>query len=133
MMYTLWFLLGLVLVSPLLWFAHQLRLPTMQKLLGRSLVLAAVIYIGFSAAWGNASWTGIEALGVLAYGVFYLLAVRHSLLWLAAGWALHPTWDLALHLLGPGHHIVPTWYAIACVSFDFAVALYIVYRYKIGR
>lgn len=130
--YVLWFVVGWVAVLPLLWFAQtKTRLHTVKKLMGRSLVAAAVIYIGFSAMWGNASWSGIEVLGVLGYGVFYLLAMRHSILWLAVGWALHPVWDIALHLLGPGHHIVPAWYAVACVSFDIAVAVYIVYRYKV--
>ena len=45
-----------------------------------------------------------------------------SPLWLAAGWALHPVWDVALHLVGPGHALGSIAYATACLTWDPLVA-----------
>ena len=42
---------------------------------------------------------------------------------------LHPFWDVVLHYIGPGHAFTPWAYAIACVSFDWIVAIYIVVAY----
>ncbi len=124
----IWLILGALLALPLLAMANRLRLRAMTNLLGVSLVVAALIYIGFAALWGDAAWMLVEALGVVLYGGFYWLAVRGSPLWLAAGWSLHPIWDVAVHLLGPGSHIAPQWYTLACLAFDLAVGAYIVYR-----
>jgi hypothetical protein len=45
---------------------------------------------------------------------------------------LHPLWDVVLHYVGPGHSFTPWAYAIACVSFDWLVAIYIVIGYGLG-
>jgi hypothetical protein len=37
-----------------------------------------------------------------------------------------------LHYIGPGHSFTPWAYAIACVSFDWLVAIYIVIAYGLG-
>jgi len=58
-----------------------------------------------------------------------LLGLRGSPYWLAAGWALHPLWDVGLHYIGPGHSFAPMTYAIACISFDLVVAAYIAIAY----
>ncbi|TKB43139.1 DUF6010 family protein [Thalassotalea mangrovi] len=58
------------------------------------------------------------------------MATTRNRIWLALGWLLHPVWDIGLHLQGPGWHIVPPWYAVACVSFDILVAIYIVWRIR---
>lgn len=128
-----YFLIGLVAAWPLLAYVHRKDLPLMTHLLGISLLIAAVIYMGFAAVNGNANWMLIELAGVAAYGVFYLLAVRVSPLFLAAGWLLHPLWDVLLHLQGPGVHIVVEWYAVACLAFDVVTAAYIFYRVKLQR
>lgn len=128
MHYALWLALGIVAVMPLICFAEKLKYPTAIKLLGRSLIIAAIIYIGFAFVWGDTRWLLVEAVGVAAYGLFYWLAIKGGGLWLALGWLLHPVWDIAVHMAGPGVHVVPEWYALACVSFDFAVAIYIVRR-----
>ena len=129
----LWLLLGLLAVSPLLGIVERTSLAATQKLLGISLVIAALVYVAFALWFGQPLWLLIEAMGLLIYGGFYWLARQFSWLWLAVGWLLHPLWDVVLHVLGPGQHITPAWYAIACVSFDFAVAIYIVYRVKIRQ
>ena len=126
--YITWLLVGFVAVTPLLLFAQKLPPRAMHKLLGRSLVIAAIIYIGFAVIWGNISWVGIESAGVVLYSFFYWLSLRWGINWLAVGWLLHTIWDVALHLLGPGHSIAPASYAVVCISFDFAVAFYILFK-----
>lgn len=124
--YITWLLIGALAVLPLLRFAERLPPNAMHKLLGRSLVIAAIIYIGFALIWGNISWVGVETAGVVIYSLFYWLSLRWSINWLAVGWLLHPVWDVVLHLLGPGYSVAPAGYAVACVSFDFAVGIYII-------
>jgi len=102
----------------------------MQQVLGLSLLVAALLYIGFAVVGGSGSWLAVEIIGLPIYGVFYYLSGKYTGMWLSLGWLLHPLWDLVLHLNGPGGHGVPAWYPIACVSFDIAVALYILYRLK---
>ena len=126
--YLIWLAVGLIAVLPLLVFAEKLSDRGRLKLMGRSLIIAAIIYILFAWLWGNSNWMIIEIVGVILYGLFYWLAIRFSPYWLAAGWMLHPVWDVLLHLLGPGHEVVPAWYAVACVSFDIAAGIYILMR-----
>ena len=130
MNFTAWLLLGFFAVTPLLLYANKLNFQTTIKLLGRGLVVAAIIYLGFALAWGNAHWLAVEFIGVFIYSLFYWLSIKHNALWLSLGWLLHPAWDIFLHLTGPGEHVAPAWYAVACVSFDFAVAVYTVYRIR---
>jgi len=130
MYYFFWFCLGVVLAVPLLVLAERVKLNLMTHLMGLSLVTAAIIYIGFALVWGDSQWLLIEFSGVVAYGIFYLLALRFSAIWLSLGWLLHPVWDVMLHLKGPGLHIAPEWYAVACLSFDIVVAAYIFMRLK---
>ncbi len=131
MNYVIWVALGIFAVIPLLVFANRLKYNTMIKLLGRSLVAAAMIYVGFALAWGDNTWLVIEISGIIVYGLFYALSIKYNAIWLAFGWLLHPVWDVILHLFGPGTHVVPSWYAVACVSFDITVAAYIFYRMKV--
>ena len=39
-------------------------------------------------------------------------------------------WDFGLHYLGPGRTFAPLTYAIACISFDWVVAAYILIAYR---
>ena len=130
MFYFFWLVAGLLGACPLLYYANKLHPKASAKLLGRSLVIAALIYVGFAVLWGDGYWLQIESTGVALYGVFYWLGLRYHMYWIGLGWLLHPVWDIVLHLLGPGVHVVPEWYAIACVSFDFAVAAFIFIVYS---
>ncbi|PCI77455.1 MAG: hypothetical protein COB20_08075 [SAR86 cluster bacterium] len=125
-MVIVWLALGAILTLPLLLIAKRINKTLWPHIFGVSLLVAALIYIGFALAWGTTEWLFVEILGVAIYGLFYMLAVRHTIVWLSAGWLLHPIWDVALHLLGPGTHIVPFWYAVACVSFDLVIASFLV-------
>ena len=128
--YIIWLCIGLIAVSPLLIYANQFNLHAQQKILGRSLIIAAMIYVSFALAWGDFNWVMIELIGIPLYGLFYWLAIRYGSIWLAIGWLMHPLWDVLLHLMGPGFDMVPAQYAIACISFDIAVAVFIVARMK---
>ena len=63
-----------------------------------------MIYVYFAARAGaGAVWLAAELVGIAIYGSMGLRGVRGSAWWLAAGWALHPVWDILLHYIGPGH------------------------------
>jgi hypothetical protein len=109
-----------------------------KEIVGRSLLVillfaAAGAYFGFAIAAGAGPlWTVVELLQVVAFGAFALLGLRGSPYWLAAGWALHPVWDIGVHYAGPGT-FAPTTYTIACVSFDLVVAAFIIGTRRSGR
>lgn len=84
---------------------------------------AASVYILFAFRAGeDPLWLLIEVIGLGIYGTMAILGIRRSPWWLAAGWALHPVWDIALHYFGPGHAFAPTAYTISCLTFDLMVA-----------
>src|SRR5919202_888890 len=110
-----------------------------RDIIGRS-VLVIFLFIAAGAYFGFATmgrevvdtqpiWMLVELAQVIVFGTLALLGLRGSPYWIAAGWALHPFWDVVVHYIGPGHPFTPWTYAIACVSFDWLVALYIVVAY----
>jgi hypothetical protein len=113
-----------------------------REIVGRSvlvifLFVAAGAYFGFATVGREVVdtqpiWMLVELAQVIVFGAIALLGLRGSPYWIAAGWALHPFWDVVLHYIGPGHSFTPWTYAIACVSFDWLVALYIVIAYGLG-
>ena len=105
-----------------------------RALLAAILIVAAVIYEVFAARAGaSTSWLIGELAGIAIFGGMGLLGVRRSPWWLAAGWALHPVWDILLHYVGPGHSFAPETYTIPCLTFDLAVAGYVALAYGIFR
>lgn len=100
------------------------------------LFTAAGAYFGF-AVIGQAGplWLLIELAHIIGFGVMGLLGlrgsadVRRSAYWIAAGWALHPVWDVALHYFGPGNSFAPWSYTVACGTFDLVVAVYVTLAY----
>src|ERR671916_745073 len=110
-----------------------------RDIIGRSvlvifLVIAAGAYFGFATVGRelvgtDQVWILIELAQAIVFGAIGLLGLRGSPYWIAAGWALHPFWDVVLHYIGPGHAFTPWTYAIACVSFDWLVPLYVVIAY----
>lgn len=120
---------GLVLIAWLLSrFASDLAGRT---LLATVLFAAAGAYLGFAFA-GTTSrvWLLIELLQAIAFGVLGLAGWKGPAKWLALGWALHPIWDFVLHYVGPGRTFTPLAYPIACLSFDWIVAAYILIAYR---
>ena len=102
-----------------------------RTLLATVLFAAAGAYLGF-AFEGTLlrGWVLAELLQCIAFGAFGLYGWRGNAKWLALGWALHPFWDFPLHYLGPGRSFTPWTYAVACVSFDWVVAVYILIYYR---
>src|ERR671910_949728 len=113
-----------------------------RDIIGRSvlvifLVIAAGAYFGFATVGrdlvgSDQVWILVELAQAVVFGAIGLLGLRGSPYWIAGGWALHPFWDVVLHYVGPGHTFTPWTYAIACVSFDWIVAIYIVIAYGLG-
>lgn len=106
-----------------------------REIVGRALLVillftAAGAYFGFVIMAGvGPIWLLVELVHIVIFGTMALLGLRGSPYWLAVGWALHPVWDIGLHFIGPGRSFAPFTYAIACVSFDLVVAVYIVIVY----
>jgi hypothetical protein len=104
-----------------------------RALLAIVLITAAAAYFGFAVLAGaGPMWTLLELVGVIIFGTMALLGLRGSPWWLAAGWALHPLWDVVLHYWGPGSSFASEPYAIVCVTFDWVVAVYIAIFYGFG-
>jgi uncharacterized protein DUF6010 len=112
-----------------------------RDIIGRSvlvifLVIAAGAYFGFATTGRelvgtDQIWILVELVQAVVFGAIGLLGLRGSPYWIAGGWALHPFWDVLVHYVGPGHTFTPWTYAIACVSFDWIVAIYIVIAYGV--
>lgn len=102
-----------------------------RTLLATVLFAAAGAYLGFAFEAGvSRVWLLVELLQCIAIGALGLYGWRGPAKWLALGWALHPFWDFGLHYLGPGRAFAPMPYAIACISFDWVVAAYILIYYR---
>ena len=127
-----WLIIGAIGGSLLVRFAHGRHIGGCRKLMGRSLVIAALVYVVFALIAWDMQWFMIELLGVPIYGFFYWISTKKTIYWIGIGWLFHPVWDVFLHLYGPGHGVAPEWYAIACLSFDFIVGGYLLWRYKKG-
>ena len=104
-----------------------------RTLLATVLFAAAGAYLGF-AFEGRflRGWVLVELLQCIAFGALGLHGWRGNAKWLALGWALHPFWDFPLHYLGPGRSFAPWTYAVACISFDWVVAAYIIIYYRVS-
>jgi hypothetical protein len=125
---------GAILAVPLIVIAFLLSRFT-RDLVGRSLLVvflfaAAGAYFGFALlAAPGPIWVLAELVQVIVFGAIALLGLRGSPWWLAAGWVLHPLWDVVLHYIGPGYSFAPITYTIPCLSFDLLVAAYIAIAY----
>ena len=115
-------IVGVVLATPfLIWTRGQPDAGMRLYAVGRG--VTALIYLGFALIGGTSgSSLGLEAVGILLYGGAAWIGFRKTTVVLALGWALHPVWDVALHLNGAGAGYTPGWYPWGCVSFDLMVA-----------
>jgi hypothetical protein len=102
-----------------------------RTLLATVLFAASGAYLGFAvAAPVSGIWLLIELLQAIAFGTLGFYGWRGPAKWLGLGWALHPLWDLPLHYYGPGRSFAPWTYAVACLSYDWVVAAYILIYYR---
>lgn len=127
---VIWLFAGLVLVAPLLLFASRRGLEANRRVFGNGLLVAAGIYVAFAVTQASAFWLTIETLGLATFSIFYWLGTKYSIYWIALGWAVHPAWDGVIHVAGAGDQIAPLWYAVACISFDLAIAGYLAIRFS---
>jgi hypothetical protein len=89
---------------------------------GGLLVVAGFIYVYYASRAGDAHGLAIEGMGTAALLALSFVGIRRrSAGLLAAGWALHPVWDVALHTGGIGGY-APLGYVVTCVGFDFLLA-----------
>lgn len=127
-----WLFAGAVLAALFIRYVST-RARRARRVYAAGLVVAAALYLPFAAQAPNVlAWVVVEAAGIGLFGALAIAGTRSSAGWLAAGWALHPLWDVALHHLGPGGAFTPDWYAIGCVSFDLLVAGHIACRCRSG-
>lgn len=105
-----WLVAGALAGAWYIAFASKSHVGRERKAYANGLLIAAAIYPLFALLPFDAGWFGIEVLGIVAYGIFVWLGRRVSFYFVAAGWLLHPLWDVGLHLRGPGRHIVPDWW-----------------------
>ncbi len=114
-------LIGVAIAVPLL--ALSRDHDRSRRLWSFALVVATLIYVGFAIAAGES--LPRELLGVGIYLPFAAAGWRGSNLAVAAGWAAHVGWDVAVHA---GGTVAPAWYAGLCIGFDLAVAVWFVWR-----
>lgn len=115
----LWLALGAVLALVCVRLGRRLRRQRARVVWASGLVLVTLVYVGFAAVRGDGAAVVAEALGALAFGAMALRGLRGHPGWLAAGWLLHPLWDLGLH----PPLAAPTWYVWLCLSFDTVVGI----------
>lgn len=87
------------------------------------LLVAALIYLALALPTMDSRWLLVEAGGVVLFGAIAWLG-RATPWVLAAGWAAHAGWDVALHL-DRAQPVVGAWYPLLCIGFDLPVAGYL--------
>lgn len=129
-------IIGAVLAALMLFaFGNARNEERLKKFFAGSLVIAALVYVGFASigvAYETASynWLWVEFLGILIYTFFAYSGVRISAWFLAFGWTAHVLWDVILHS-GEAVAFVPGFYPGVCIGFDIVFGVYIVYRFYI--
>ncbi len=118
--------IGAVLGAGFAWLAGLVGRE--RRVWAAGLVVAAVLYLVFAGAAGaGAEALAVELSGVVAFAAVAWLGLGRPL-WLAAGWAVHVVWDVALHVQPGGY--APPLYPEACIGFDLAVAAFIAWRVR---
>ena len=129
-------IIGAIVAGAIAFAFRKIKNERFAKFLAGSLIIAALIYIGF-ATFGvfigeaAASWILVEIGGFFLYSVFAYLGVKISEWFLAIGWATHVLWDVVLHFGEATAGFVPAFYPPVCIGFDLAIAAYIVYRFYV--
>jgi len=127
-MVFVWLLIGLLAAWGFACFACSRSPEIERRIMALGLIIAGLIYCLFAIWFWQPYWLGIELLAiVVSLGLIYL-SFRYSIYWLVFAWAIHPFWDLYIHLIGPANFYTPTWYPVFCLSFDLFVAVVIVRR-----
>ena len=105
-------------------------------LYGLFLIAIAAFYLACTSYFGDAAAWSLETAGALAFALMGCLGTRVPVV-LIAGYALHGGWDLLHEVQAHGQVDVfgareatriPLAYGVFCTAFDWAVAVYFVYR-----
>jgi hypothetical protein len=123
-------LAGVVVSLPYLAYVRRNRRHA-RRLYGFGLIAAALIYVAFAAGASNGRAVGVELGGVALFSLLAWVGMRFQPLVLAAGWACHVAWDLAVHPIAELSY-APWWYPPACVGFDLFVAGFVAAAF-VGR
>ena len=129
--YIGWIGFGLVTSAMLVWVSR--RLDRDRAILGGGLVLLGGWYLGFGVSAGHGMdvlWP--QVIGGAFFALCGVAGILSSLLFLAAGWALHALWDLASPLFSNVSYM-PHWTAPACLGFDLLIGGYLVLRWRRAR
>jgi hypothetical protein len=107
---------------------HQYR-----KFFARTLIIAALIYVGFAiiGIWFDTAgynWLLVETAGVFIYTLLAYWGLQKSVWFLSIGWLAHVLWDVGLHF-GDGVAFVPWFYPTVCIGFDIVFGVYIAYKF----
>jgi len=108
-------------------------------LYGLFFIVIAAFYLACTAYFGDAAAWSLETVAALAFAVMGCLGTRVPVV-LIAGYALHGGWDL-LHEVqahtqadvfgGREATKIPLAYGAFCATFDWAIAVYFVYRRRV--
>ena len=128
-------IIGAILAALILIGFHKMKAGKAAKFFAGSLIIAALIYIGFAfsgvlSQTATTDWILVEIGGFIIYFALAYAGVKISNLILAVGWALHIFWDAAFQHGGEISY-VPDFYPSLCIGFDLVFAIYIVYRFYI--
>jgi hypothetical protein len=121
-------LTGVVACGAFILLARRLKPERELRLYALSLVIAALVYVGFTVRGATLKWLALELAGLALFTLLAWLGLKVSALILALAWAAHAAWDVLLHKL-QDVAFVPDWYPLACLGFDLLLAGYIAARF----
>jgi hypothetical protein len=121
-------LIGALICGAFILLARRLMPALELRLYALSLVIAALVYVGFTLRGATLRWLALELAGLVVFTLLAWLGLKVSALILAFAWAAHAAWDVLLHKLQDAA-FVPDWYPPACLAFDLLLAGYIVARF----
>ena len=131
MQIVLQLLIGAISCGVFIALARRLKPRLELRLYALALVIAALIYVGFTARGATLLWLTLELAGLAVFTLCAWLGLKTSALILAFAWAAHAAWDVILHKF-LDVAFVPGWYPVVCVGFDLLLAGYIAVRFKQG-
>jgi hypothetical protein len=133
MMLVIEIIIGGILAAALIYALRKMKNGRFKKFAAGSLVIAALVYIGFAAVGisveaASSNWLLVEILGLFIYTFFAYAGIKIAPWFLAVGWIAHILWDVGLHF-GAGAAFVPAFYPPVCIGFDLVLGVYIAYRF----
>lgn len=120
-------LIGTLIAVACIWAFRSNNLKKEVKSWGIALIIAGLVYMGFSFMKYPSEWILIEFLATLFCVLIYILGVKYSSYIIAVGWLVHIFWDYYIHMqINPGYS--PEWYPHFCIGFDLLVGIYLAFQ-----